>query len=183
LAISMPSRYLKSATMGIEPPQPISTASLPHSWLSASCALASWGSFQSSEIAAAPVWSMNSALQSADPLFSLPQPAPRELPAKPFRHLQSYGEEYAELFSGRADEIHSLWRCSSRLCLYTQYPHAHARPDHTSGLKSRTRPHRLMTAVPSTAEDPTRPGRGSEAAPQCRSLQGWAQSNTCLRRP
>src|SRR5258708_27415139 len=52
LAISMPSRYLKSATMGIEPPQPISTASLPHSWLSASCALASWGGFQSSEISA-----------------------------------------------------------------------------------------------------------------------------------
>jgi len=40
-----------------------------------------------------------------------------------------------------------------------------------------------MTAAPSTTEDPARPRRGTEAPPQCRSLQGWAQSNTCLRRP
>src|SRR5712672_3610564 len=40
-----------------------------------------------------------------------------------------------------------------------------------------------MTAVPSIAEDPARPGRGAEATPQCRSLQGCAQNNTCLRRP
>jgi hypothetical protein len=40
-------------------------------------------------------------------------------------------------------------------------------------IKSRTRPHRLMTTVPSTAKDPARPGRGTEAAPECGSLQGW----------
>ena len=50
-------------------------------------------------------------------------------------------------------------------------------------IKSRTRPHRLMTGVPSTAEDPARPGRGSEAAPQCRSLQGWAQATLASAAP
>ncbi|MER9947174.1 CHAT domain-containing protein [Mesorhizobium sp. M0047] len=52
-------------------------------------------------------WSLPVAV--GDPLFSLPQPAPRELPDRPFRHLQSYSEEHAELFSGRADEIRFLY--------------------------------------------------------------------------
>lgn len=52
-------------------------------------------------------WSLPLAV--GDPLFSLPQPAARELPDRPFRHLQSYGEEHAELFSGRADEIRFLY--------------------------------------------------------------------------
>src|SRR5260370_41971344 len=49
-------------------------------------------------------------------------------------------------------------------------------------IKRRTRPRRLMTAVPSIAEDLARPGRGAEAAPQCRSLPGCAKNNTCLPR-
>lgn len=52
-------------------------------------------------------WSLPVAV--GDPLFSLPQPVPRELPERPFRNLQSYGEEHAELFSGRADEIRYLY--------------------------------------------------------------------------
>jgi hypothetical protein len=50
-------------------------------------------------------------------------------------------------------------------------------------IKRRSRPHRLMTAVPSIAEDLARPGRGAEAAPQCRSLPGCAKNNTCLPAP
>ena len=44
---------LKSATIGIEAPEPISSASLPHSWVSARRAAASCGMFQSSAIAGA----------------------------------------------------------------------------------------------------------------------------------
>jgi len=55
---------LKSATIGIEPPDPISNASLPHSSVSARLAAASGFMFQSSAIAGALEWSMNSAVQS-----------------------------------------------------------------------------------------------------------------------
>ena len=55
---------LKSATIGIEAPEPISSASLPHSSVSARLAAASGFMFQSSAIAGALECSMNSALQS-----------------------------------------------------------------------------------------------------------------------
>ena len=64
-SVSMPSRRLKSPTIGIEAPEPISTASLPHSSVSARRAAPSAGMPQSSAIAGAPVWLMNSAVQSA----------------------------------------------------------------------------------------------------------------------
>jgi hypothetical protein len=49
-------------------------------------------------------------------------------------------------------------------------------------IKSRTRRHRLMTAVPSIAEVPARPGRGTgprHTADHCR----LGPTNACLRRP
>ena len=57
--------FLKSATIGIEAPEPINSASLPHSSVSARLAAASGFMFQSSAIAGALEWSVNSHLQSA----------------------------------------------------------------------------------------------------------------------
>ena len=63
--VSSPRVFLKSATIGIEAPEPINTASLPHSSVKARLAAASGFMFQSSAIAGALEWSVNSALQSA----------------------------------------------------------------------------------------------------------------------
>jgi len=40
-----------------------------------------------------------------------------------------------------------------------------------------------MTGVPSTAEHVARPGRGTEAAPQCRSLHGWPKATPASAAP
>src|SRR5262249_55487751 len=63
--VSMPSLRLKSATIGTDAPDPMSAASLPHSSASARRAAPSAGMLQSSAIAGAAAWLMNSALQSA----------------------------------------------------------------------------------------------------------------------
>ena len=60
-----PERILEVGDDGIEPPLPISTASLPHSSVSARLAAASGFMVQSSAIAGALVWSAKSAEQSA----------------------------------------------------------------------------------------------------------------------
>src|SRR5262249_237257 len=63
--VSMPSSRLKSATMGIDAPEPINAASLPHSCVRARRAAPNAGIDQASETGGAPAWLMNSALQSA----------------------------------------------------------------------------------------------------------------------
>src|SRR6478736_5031702 len=62
--VSRPSLFLKSATIGIEAPDPNRIVSLPHSSVSARLTAASGFMFQSSAIAGALEWSPNSALQS-----------------------------------------------------------------------------------------------------------------------
>src|SRR5712664_969868 len=62
--VSRPSVRLKSATIGIEAPEPIRTVSLPHSSVNARLAAASGFMFQSSAMAGALEWSPNSAVQS-----------------------------------------------------------------------------------------------------------------------
>ena len=46
---------------------------------------------------------------SENPLFGLPQPPVRDLPAAPFRFLKWYEEEHAEIFFGRAYYIRELF--------------------------------------------------------------------------
>src|ERR1017187_7805862 len=62
--VSRPRVRLKSATTGIDAPEPTSSASLPHSSVNARLAAASGFMFQSSAMAGALEWSVNSALQS-----------------------------------------------------------------------------------------------------------------------
>lgn len=53
-------------------------------------------------------WSLPKAVN--DPLFGLPSLPPRELPASPFRYLNWYDRDHAEVFFGRGSEIRDLFQ-------------------------------------------------------------------------
>jgi len=55
----------------------------------------------------AAAWSLQDA--ASDPLWNLPRPARAPLPASPFRYLERYGAQHAELFFGRSELIRELY--------------------------------------------------------------------------
>ncbi len=61
----------------------------------------------SDDAADAAAWSLQDA--ASDPLWNLPQPARAPLPASPFRYLERYEAQHAELFFGRSELIRELY--------------------------------------------------------------------------